>query len=168
MHKSSIIAHVYTIFCVQNVTVLHDTPICTISGTIRLCTTPLSASLTSPLTGETYSQNFRYDSTSNKLSLSGRDAELARQRGYQSTSNKLSLSGRGACEAGGEGISFHYLCKSVINIASPNEKKRYFSSTAFLYVASIISRVASVLTSISSVLCGRWKFVTSSSTKRNL
>ena len=36
---------------------------------IRLCGTPLSASLTSPLTGETYSQNFRYDSTSNKLSL---------------------------------------------------------------------------------------------------
>ena len=33
---------------------------------------------------------------------------------------------------GGEGISFHYLCKSVMNIASPNEKKRYLSSTAFL------------------------------------
>ena len=63
-------------FCVQNVTVLHDTPICTISGTIRLCTTPLSASLTSPLTGETYSQNLRNDSTANKLSLSGRGAEL--------------------------------------------------------------------------------------------
>ena len=45
--------------------------------------TPLSATLTSPLTWETYSQNISHDSTSNKLSLSG----------------------RGVCEAGGEGIS---------------------------------------------------------------
>ena len=34
------------------------------------CGTPLSASLTSPLTGATYSQNLRNGSTSNKLSLS--------------------------------------------------------------------------------------------------
>ena len=46
------------------------------------CDTPLSPTATSPLTGATYSQNLRNDSTSNKLSLSGRDAEPARQRGY--------------------------------------------------------------------------------------
>lgn len=33
-------------------------------------TTPLSPTVIFPLTGETYSQNFRNDSTSNKLSLS--------------------------------------------------------------------------------------------------
>ena len=33
------------------------------------CGTPLSPAATSPLTGATYSQNLRNDSTSNKLSL---------------------------------------------------------------------------------------------------
>ena len=101
-------------FCVQNVTVLHDTPICTISGTIRLCTTPLSASLTSPLTGETYSQNLRYDSTSNKLSLFiASDVSTTNSfYGVYACKNWVLASGRGAelvpkgHRLGGEGITY--------------------------------------------------------------
>ena len=42
---------------------------------------PLSASLTFPLTGEPHSQNLRNGSTSNKLSLQGRDACEAGREG---------------------------------------------------------------------------------------
>ena len=45
------------------------------------CDTPLSPTATSPLTGATYSQNLRNGSTSNKLSLSGRDACVAGREG---------------------------------------------------------------------------------------
>ena len=42
-----------------------------------------------------------------------------------------------------------------INMASPKEKKRYRSSTAFSYAASTFSRPASAETSMMSVLSGK-------------
>lgn len=51
---------------------------------------------------------------------------------------------------------FYY---SWINIASPKEKKRYFSLTASLYAFKIKSLPAKAETSIIKVDLGKWKLV---------
>lgn len=56
----------------------------------------------------------------------------------------------------------------LMNIASPKEKKRYFSFIATLYAFKIISLLDKAETSIIKVLCGRWKLVTRASTNRNV
>lgn len=58
------------------------------------------------------------------------------------------------------------LCHKI-SIASPNEKNRYRSFTAMRYASSTRSRPASADTSITSVDCGRWKFVISASITLN-
>jgi len=55
-----------------------------------------------------------------------------------------------------------------MSIASPNEKKRYFSLTAVSYASIILSLPAKADTSIKRVLSGRWKFVIKLSTALNL
>ena len=66
--------------------------------------TPLSASLTFPLTGEPYSQNLRNGSTSNKLSLSiASDVSTTNSfYGACACKNWVFASRRDACEAGRE------------------------------------------------------------------
>ena len=54
------------------------------------------------------------------------------------------------------------------NDASPNEKKRYLSSTACAYMRITSSREENALISIKSVDSGKWKFVISASTALNL
>lgn len=55
-----------------------------------------------------------------------------------------------------------------MSIASPKEKKRYFSLTAVSYASIIISLPAKADTSIKRVLSGRWKLVISVSIALNL
>ena len=68
------------------------------------------------------------------------------------------------CKKGEKFALFCYL----MNIASPKEKNRYFSSTAFSYAFITLSRPARALISIIRVLSGRWKLVIRASTALKL
>src|SRR4249919_1049058 len=67
-----------------------------------------------------------------------------------------------------EGHPAHAACPTCgnSNIASPYEKNRYRSRIACSYAAKIRSRPANAETSISNVLSGRWKLVSSASMLR--